>query len=66
MTCSFRCMRSSPFGVENSSHHGYLTRERGIHRLAETTPKRPSWMAQEIPAWESLWLPRYLRGEITE
>ena len=46
--------------------YGYLTRERGIYRLAETTPKRPSWMAQEIPASESLWLPRYLRGEITE
>lgn len=46
--------------------YGYLTRERGIHRLAEMALKRPSWMAQEIPAWESLWLPRYLRGEITE
>lgn len=66
MTCSLRCMRTSPSGVEKLGDYGYLTRERGIHRLAETTPKRPSWMAQEIPAWESLWLPRYLRGEITE
>lgn len=42
--------------------YGYLRRADGIYRLTDVVPERAAWMAQEIPAWEALWLPRHLAG----
>lgn len=42
--------------------YGYLERAGGVYRLAPRVPQRPAHMAQEIPAWERLWLQRHLEG----
>lgn len=41
---------------------GYLSRADGIYRVAEQPPHREPSQAQELPAWEALWLPRFLAG----
>lgn len=43
-------------------NYGYLQRDSGIYRLPEVPPDRADFYQAELPAWEALWLPRYLAG----
>lgn len=40
----------------------YLERADGRYRVARTVPVRGSQEAQEVPAWEAVWLPGFIAG----
>ena len=43
-------------------NYHYLDRADGRYRTAAQAPTRSAIEAQEIPAWEAHWLPRFLAG----
>lgn len=43
-------------------NYHYLEREAGRYRTAAQAPVRAAVEQQEIPAWETHWLPAFLRG----
>ena len=43
-------------------NYRYLVREEGRYRTAPAAPERMPVERQEIPAWEAVWLPRFLAG----
>ncbi len=40
----------------------YLEREAGRYRVTTTVPVRGPQEAQEVPAWEAVWLPGFIAG----
>ena len=40
----------------------YLEREAGRYRVTTTVPVRDTQEAQEVPAWEAVWLPGFIAG----
>lgn len=40
----------------------YLQREAGLYQVTTTVPVRGAQEAQEVPAWEAVWLPGFIAG----
>lgn len=45
--------------------YGYLTRADGQYRVSTEPPPRTPTQRRELPAWEQIWLPRFLAQEVT-
>ena len=43
-------------------NYRYLERADGVYRVVATAPVRAPIEVQEIPAWESVWLPGFVSG----
>ena len=43
-------------------NYGYLHRDSGRYWLPDTAPERTGVLTNEVPDWESLWLPDFLAG----
>ena len=43
-------------------NYRYLARADGVYRVVATAPVRAPIEVQEIPAWESVWLPGFVSG----
>ncbi len=45
--------------------YGYFSRRDGQYRVSTEPPARTPAQRRELPAWERIWLPRFLAQEVT-